>query len=397
MLTLKDHPNLELPSDRSIKGKIWTSGVFKIPFVLRAKGICRWWDIPISGKQDVSVTSPFPPWNVPEIEVHLELRSKIQNYESDEIKKRKFFETIERYGEGWVHIYTDGSKKVTEGNSSTAAAFIVPSEIVLEKFRLNPMSSVLGSELYAIEKAAEWILENQVANSQYLILSDSKSALQMLINWWPKTHRRVVFNIQRMVKEIAEQGGKVIFQWVPGHSGIKGNELVDRLAKQGLEDNKCMNNTLDRSEKQGKIREMIIQDWQMEWDAVKDSTPLGRIKDRIGDWKWAYSKCRQKETVMARLRCQCVGVNKYLYKINRISTPLCDTCGVDEDVEHFLLDCRKYAKIRRKMVEKLRKKGVTTINLKTLLGGSDKEEDIQREITNILYKFLVESGKLDSL
>ncbi len=33
----------------------------------------------------------------------------------------------------------------------------------------------------------------------------------------------------------------LIFMWIPAHTGIKGNEKVDSLAKQALENEEVMN------------------------------------------------------------------------------------------------------------------------------------------------------------
>ena len=38
---------------------------------------------------------------------------------------------------------------------------------------------------------------------------------------------------QHLNQLMNEHPTKVILQWIPGHTGLKGNELEDTLAKQG--------------------------------------------------------------------------------------------------------------------------------------------------------------------
>ena len=366
-----------------------------MPFVLRAQGICRWWGINQSKKSEIRIINPFPPWHSKDIQSHLFLKSKTNVFDSNEVINQKFLETINMYGEEYIHIYTDGSKSTID-EISVGAAYIVPSEIVIEKFRLNPITSVTGAELYAIERSLIWAKKHST-RGKYLILTDCRSAIQLIINDLPRWYKNIVFNIQMLIDDIREKGGIVIMQWIPGHSGIKGNELVDRLAKQGLVENKCMNNIVDITEKYNMVRNCLKENWQKEWDAIKDSLFIGNIKDRIGDWKWAYSKTREKETVLARLRSGCAGVNEYLYRINRSVSPLCDTCGVIEDIEHLLISCKKYDNGRASMYRDVAKLKVTNINIKTLLGGGDFDEDTQYKIVKLLFKFLGESGKMTAL
>ena len=99
------------------------------------------------------------------------------------------------------------------------------------KSRLNPITSVLGAELYAIERAIEWV-KSTGSVGEYLILTDSKSSLQLINKREPKTHKECITRIQKLLINLRQKEIRIILQWVPGHSGIKGNELVDKLAKQ---------------------------------------------------------------------------------------------------------------------------------------------------------------------
>ena len=120
-----------------------------------------------------------------------------------------FLETINSYDSDLVEIYTDGSR-TTEGEIKVAAAFIIPNKIVLKKFRLNPITSVLGSELYAIERALDWVKVNR-GGGKFLILTDSKSSLYLIKDKFPNTHQDSVLRIQEMTHEIFCMGGELSF------------------------------------------------------------------------------------------------------------------------------------------------------------------------------------------
>ncbi len=49
----------------------------------------------------------------------------------------------------------------------------------------------------------------------------------------------------------------IIFIWIPAHREIKGNEMVDGLAKQALEDEEIMNISLSKYEAKAIIKTSI--------------------------------------------------------------------------------------------------------------------------------------------
>ncbi len=60
----------------------------------------------------------------------------------------------------------------------------------------------------------------------------------------------------------------IIFMWIPAHRGIQVNEKVDSLAKQALENEEVMNNSLSKYEAKAVIKAYVTKEWQHKWDTV---------------------------------------------------------------------------------------------------------------------------------
>jgi len=84
---------------------------------------------------------------------------------------------------------------------------------------LPPYSSVLTSETIAILEAIELIKNRR---GKFIICSDSLSAIDSIQN---KNNNNI--NPSKIRSLITLHAPKIKIMWIPGHSGIKGNELDD--------------------------------------------------------------------------------------------------------------------------------------------------------------------------
>ena len=130
-----------------------------------------------------------------------------------------------------VIIYTDGS--ASEGTTSGGAGVVVTvgraeHPLALETIMLKgaAITSSCEEEIRAAEGAIEWINNNPIVEptDTVLIATDSQSMCKGLIALNPEFD--TILNLLDHSPCCS-----VVFQWVPGHVNIAGNELADEAAK----------------------------------------------------------------------------------------------------------------------------------------------------------------------
>jgi len=74
------------------------------------------------------------------------------------------------------------------------------------------------------------ILKLRTGQRNMLVCSDSRAVLKVLQA--AKTTSPLVRQCQKVLKDISA-GHTVGLYWVPGHAGVRGNEIADKLTKDG--------------------------------------------------------------------------------------------------------------------------------------------------------------------
>ena len=254
--------------------------------------------------------------------------------------------------------------------------------------------SILGAELYALEKAVKWISSDFRNMSNYVIFTDSLSALELLKGGKLQNYTVRMARIQRILIMLNKKR-QVHMQFVPGHKQIKGNELADTAAKfahqQQLE-----SVSLAKSEWNATIHRSISKQWQMHWTAMVEKTRKGihfhDIKQRIEYWPWSTHESRRAEVALARMRIGHCGLNAYLRRFRLTEDPSCE-CGDAEDLAHYLFACHRHRSSREELKRQIELNGAD-FSFRGLLGGAAIDSDKQKRIVNAVIKYLQDTNKL---
>lgn len=239
-------------------------------------------------------------------------------------------------------IFTDGSVK----ENTTNAAFFHDRTNTTKAFYINKILSSMSAELIAFEKAIDFATTFQY--QRVAILTDSKSGAIALLN--EETNNSLIITLLNKINT-----SNIItleIHYIPSHSGIHQNCVVDRAAK--------LANT---------IGEEISIEWNIK-DAIKE---VGR---RLSiEWQGRYSeisndKGKKYNTIFPELLktpwFHKLNPNleaKQIRQINRILSghafcrhtlakfkvaddTLCETCNIEDTPEHIILKCNKYNNIR---------------------------------------------------
>ena len=138
-----------------------------------------------------------------------------------------------------VEIYTDGACRGNPGPGGWGA-LLSSGEHEKELSGAEPLTTNNRMELIAVIRA----LEALQRPSEIRIFTDSEYVRRGITEWvqswkargWKTADRKPVKNQDLWERlDALAAGHKIDWRWVKGHSGVPGNERVDRLANEAID------------------------------------------------------------------------------------------------------------------------------------------------------------------
>ena len=255
-----------------------------------------------------------------------------------------------------IKVFTDGSFK----DDQAGAGIFCDKPSIEEILSLGKYPTVFQAEIVAIFRAAELLLEKGISGKTVIILSDSQAALKALDNYWVSS--LLVDSCWNILQNLGANNALTL-SWVPGHSGIEGNEKADELARRGSENEligpePCL--PLSDSFFRMRVKQWMGTRHKRIWKDLKTCEqtrdylvePNNSVSNAI--WKLPKPKMR---IVVGIITGHCL-VNKHLHNLKITQSSLCDKCNSDEESAfHLVCLCPSYARLRLKVL------GDHTLNL----------------------------------
>ncbi|XP_018020596.1 uncharacterized protein LOC108676948 [Hyalella azteca] len=204
-----------------------------------------------------------------------------------------------------------------------------------------------------------------------LILSDSRSALQLLSYSSGHSYREIVFKIQELM--LVKGLEKVAICWIRGHIGIRGNDVADRVANLAHSNDRTARSQLCFEEWICTLNSLTVKEWARQWSADVQETGKGTFRRSLGP-EISYvdygSLPRSVECAVSRLRLGHAGVNAHLARFNLANSSNCPECNVEGTIRHLILHCTLFINQRREFRTRLEGLSLPW-ELSSVLGGGD--------------------------
>lgn len=307
----------------------------------------------------------IPPWVLPKPSVALLIPgiTKKSSIASIGLKQLTLCHIYAEYGDT-VHVYTDGS--VTPYAST--AAFVIPHMTVARQFKLDHRSTSTAAEIVAIREALRFLSEEPPR--AWTIFCDSKPALQTIdcvLRRGP--YYSMAIEIAELLDHANRNGHNIIFQWIPSHCGVIGNEQADAEAKAALNNATEVRIPFSRTDTNALLRSVIRNCTLEHW--TRPDRQHKRVHKCGPEMKFRMPrKLKRSQTSMVhRIRLGVAFTQQYRHMIGCSDTsPNCEYCQVPETLEHIFCVCPAYAQERQQLVSSIAKVDKRPLSDDFLLG-----------------------------
>jgi hypothetical protein len=256
-------------------------------------------------------------------------------------------------------------------------------------------ASIFSAEAFAIAQALKFIYQLEGHPPEVIVYSDSSTAIKT-ISFNTHSDNAAVATSREQIASLRSSGTLTTLAWIPSHTGINGNETVDRLAA-----NECLNPSgnqatvlLSPSEEISIMKPIWAK--SLLQNLKRCQKKCITIKIRVGTTKWHQHHNRQTAICLHKLRTGHHHLNSFRHRIDQEEDPSCrHGCEAIKDSNHALTICQKYETHRQALRILLTSKNLP-FDHDTIIGlNPTLDTNTQFQIRDALAKFLAQTGLIN--
>ena len=202
--------------------------------------------------------------------------------------------------------------------------------------RLSDNSNIFAAEATAISLALNYYQHMGTVNHDVVVYSDSMSCLQAIEGEDIATP--FICHIMNLLCLLSDKGTRVRFWWIPSICGIEGNERVDQLTKETLDQDIDPLASVHYTDLKPLVNSYIQQLIQTKLDVAIHGRGLYVVKPTLEQPKKFQHLTRAEEGVVTRLRiCHTKAIKSHI--LSRGPPSACHHYGQTLSIDHRLLEC----------------------------------------------------------
>uniref|UniRef100_A0A131YZP8 Tick transposon n=1 Tax=Rhipicephalus appendiculatus TaxID=34631 RepID=A0A131YZP8_RHIAP len=199
-----------------------------------------------------------------------------------------------------------------------------------------------------------------------------------------------------MLHNAIEKGHNVVFQWIPSHCGISGNDLADEAARKAHVETNLVSTPLSRIDAARYLSKLAQNITIQKWQSSQFTNHRLYSLDPSLRLRLLPGLSREEGTVLCRLRLGVAFTNAYSFKIEMADNAECNDCAVDETIEHILCCCPTYANERLHLRTALHQLDGSVFTVEKVLGPWGCPSQLHKA-TKALLRFLKDTGLIRRL
>ncbi len=220
----------------------------------------------------------------------------------------------------------------------------------------------------------------------------------------PHNNFSLICNIRELLSICLNRAVFIIPHWVPGHVGIEGNEIADRMAKQAAINAAhpiplCQQVTKKHSFTTIKLK--ALDRWQRRYNLSSEARLLHEVMPMVGNRKFWGEANTTAFSIFNQILSGHSNLNAHKYARRESENSKCPHCDLPETTEHFILHCSKYSLARSTLVNNIESSlfhnallnKCPTVKLETILGFSELPTNVNRQICLYFLNYIRDTGR----